>query len=144
MLPILGILLSTKIPIFGEHVTYFYSRNSVLTILLAASIFVSWISTPSFNNIYINKCAAGVLGVYLISDNYYVQQYVYDNVFHVKIWAESYFLPIVLMGFTIITFICCAVLESFLSFLFKYPMRCYVYVYVTITNKLSLFIQKRL
>ena len=144
MLPILGILLSSKIPVFGEHITYFYSRNSVLTVLLAASIFVSWISGSSFNNVFINKCATGVLGVYLISDNYYVQQYVYDNIFHVKIWAESFFLPFVLTGFTIITFISCAVLDRLLSFLFKYPMRCYVYVYVTITNKLFLFIQKRL
>lgn len=110
---------------FTEHATYFYSRNSLLTIILAILLLLCFKDIKLKSIKFVNYFASLAFGIYLIHDNYYVRIWMYDNLFHCKELAESnLLLPFILVCSFIITFIC-MIFEALRMYIFDL-VYCYI------------------
>ena len=106
LLPLIGVLLNNYIPVIGEHITYFYSRNSILTIICGTFLVWYFTTRPSSYNASVNWFSSSVFGVYLITDNYFVRSNVYESVFHLQQYGNQIILiPLVLLVTVILFFI---------------------------------------
>lgn len=114
-IPLFGMLIGRQLSYFEEHVTYFYSRNSILTIALAYAICVFTLQRDSFYKHSINGIAESVFAVYLITDNYYFREYVYYNILCVRSWASSPMLPIMLLLYALTLFAGAVVIDKVLG-----------------------------
>lgn len=84
----LGDIVGTKIPYVAQHITYFYSKNSVLTICFALSLLAVTVK-KYFVNTTINSLSRGVFAVYLLTDNSLLRELLWDKLLHVEQKAES-------------------------------------------------------
>lgn len=85
---VVGNVVGGKIPYVAQHVTYFYSKNSVLTICFALSL-VAYAVKRNFVNKTINALCKGVFAVYLLTDNSLLRNLLWHGLLHVEKRAES-------------------------------------------------------
>lgn len=93
----LGDIVGIKIPYVAQHITYFYSKNSVLTVCLAFSL-VAFTVKRNFTNNIVNTLSKGVFAVYLLTDNSLLRDLLWGKFLHVEQRAES---PILVIWFII-------------------------------------------
>lgn len=93
----LGDVVGIRIPYVAQHITYFYSKNSVLTICFALSL-VAFTVKRNFVNEKINALSKGAFAVYLLTDNSLLRQLLWTELLHVEQRAES---PILIIWFVI-------------------------------------------
>ena len=104
-------LFGTKYPIFGSKSTYLYARTSTVAILFGVSLLIMFISKKEFNNKLINTISSFSLGVYLISDNYYIRQILYTSVIKVKDYISSPYLFLHMIISVLCVFIVCIIID---------------------------------
>lgn len=100
----------SKVQYVMNHVTYFYSTISLITIVLAACLVLA-ASRISITSMNINWLATFVFPIYLISDNYWIRIYIYDSIFHCKNYADSAYLPLTIVGQAAIIIIVCIITD---------------------------------
>lgn len=103
-------LISPKISFFMIS-TYFFNRTSIVSITLAFSLFNFFINKKEKNNVFINSISALVFGVYLISDNNYIRNILWSNIFHNANYVNSNLLIPHMIISVSITFIICIIIE---------------------------------
>ena len=94
-----------------KHITYFYSRNSILVLILCMSLFSIFIRKKQYSNKIINYIASNVFAVYLISDNNYLRTIIWKDIFNVVTFANSYYLILNLILSISLTFLICILIE---------------------------------
>ncbi len=104
-------LLSKKHAIYIGLSSYYYSRNSILSILFSISIFNIFILRKEKSNKIINFISQYVLGVYLISDNNYVRSILWTELLNVPKYAYSKLLIFHLLFSVIVVFVVCIFIE---------------------------------
>ena len=82
-----------------------FSLVSPLVIVISVSLFLTFLHLESKTSGVINRVAACMGGVYLLHDNPYVRSVLYSDIFHLSQWGNSIYLPLVIIGFILITFI---------------------------------------
>lgn len=95
-------ILGVWMPIFSVHVTYFYSKTSVLTILLATFLVSYAGKHERFSGSVINRVASNVFAVYLLTDNSLIRYQIWDHWFPGKDYVES---PILILHMGVVTMI---------------------------------------
>lgn len=88
-----------------------YDKGSPLTIILSASLFVVFLNIRSFKSSIINTIAGCVGGVYLLHDNPNIRGILYDDIFNLKDYLHSVVMPLHVIGFVLITFFTCVIIE---------------------------------
>lgn len=113
-------LLALKYPIFdcGE---FFFSRHSILTILLGFSLLSIFVDLK-INNKYINKIASCSFGIYLIHNNNYIKEIIWIDIFHNPSFAISPYLIIHLVITVLIVFIVCGIIEYLRQIIIEKPI----------------------
>jgi hypothetical protein len=115
---ILGIKVSS---IFSRHATYMFGQNYIPTILLSVSLFLLFKNLNMKSNKYINLISTATLGVYLIHDNPYFKNYIWNNVFVKDFYTNKYFvLYVIAFGFSL--FIVLSLIDLIRNILFKYTI----------------------
>ena len=115
-IPIVAEFVRNSIPVFSTHVTYFLSRQSFIAIFLSVSLFYYFAFILKCNeNPIINKISQTTFAIYLITDNYYVRDFIYKILFQVQSYSESSFLLIYLIVFSFVTFLSASILDMLVS-----------------------------
>lgn len=104
-------LLSIKIPFLNTHSTYFFNRYSILAIAFSISLFNVFIKMPNQENKLINFISGGVFGVYLIHDNKYLRNILWNDIVKNKNFVTSNYLLIHLVITISIVIAICIVIE---------------------------------
>lgn len=104
-------LLSKKYAVFIGLSSYYYSRNSILSILFSISIFNIFVLRKERSNKIINYISQYVLGVYLISDNNYVRSVLWSDILRVPDYVYSRPFIIHMIFSVVIVFVVCLVIE---------------------------------
>lgn len=104
LLPLIGLFLDNYVHVFGEHITYFYSRNSLLTILVSAYLVWYSVNLPMTSFPIVNWFSSSIFGIYLITDNYLVRTNIYESLFHLKQYGNSVTLVPIVLIVTILLF----------------------------------------
>lgn len=118
---IIAIMIWILLPIFAElvnnqyienHITYFYARNSLITICISfCTLHFFHSSKKNFYNKKINTLASYTLAIYLISDNYYIRNYIYSYFFDCKAFGENIYLIFIIILWTSLIYITCICIE---------------------------------
>ena len=104
-------VLGTKVHFIAKHSMYFFDRTSVLAILLSTCIFNLFKNSRKFYNSTINKIAGCMFGVYLISDNYLVREYLWMDLFKNARYVDSNILVLHMFGCVFLTMIVCVIID---------------------------------
>ena len=104
-------IMGSQYSVFNNHTTYFFQRNSILSIIFSISLFNIFINKKEFNNKLINIISSCTLGVYLIHDNNLVRNVLWTNVLKVYKYVNSNYLIIHMILSVIIIFIVCTIIE---------------------------------
>ena len=116
-------LVALKYPMFN-YGSFFFSRYSILTILLGISLLSIFVDLE-INNKYINKIATCTFGIYLIHDNNYMRGIIWPDIFHNPDFAASPYLIIHLIITVLIVFIVCGIIDYLRQIIIEKPiMKC--------------------
>lgn len=108
LLPILANL--SGILYVQEHITYFYAKNSLLTISISA-VCVLLFSKLKITSAWINRIAKYAFPIYLISDNYWVRIWIYSDVLKCRDFSNSQILLFVILVDSLIIVFSCIVID---------------------------------
>lgn len=95
----------------ADNAEHFYSRSSIFSILLAASLLAIFIDMPVKTNKLTNAIGGSTFGVYLIHDNYLIRDFLWKNIFNNSHYANSKLLIIHFITSVLIVFVVCAIIE---------------------------------
>lgn len=103
-------LLSYKIPMISSFTSYFYGISKIPVIFISISLFMIFKNLKINNNKIINYISGSTLAVYLISDNKYIRQLLWLNIFKQLVISNpiifiAYSLSCVLLVYVICTII---------------------------------------
>ena len=108
LLPILANL--SGILYVQEHITYFYAKNSLLTISISA-VCVLLFSKLRITSAWINRIAKYAFPIYLISDNYWVRIWIYSDVLKCRDFSNSQMLLFIILVDSLIIVLSCIVID---------------------------------
>ena len=92
-IPIITELVRNSIPIISSYTTYFLSRQSLIAVFLSVSLFCYFVFNLKCKEYpIINKIAKTTFAIYLITDNYYIRDFIYSTLFHVQSFSENIYL----------------------------------------------------
>lgn len=111
-------IIGTKINWFNENSIYLFSRTSIISIMFAISIFNIFVNKKEKHNVNINTISSCVFGVYLISDNDYIRNILWSNIFKNARYVDSILLIPHMTISIIIIFIICIYIEYLRKFVF--------------------------
>ncbi len=97
--------------ILGGKQNYFYSRTSVLTLLLAYLFVRAFTTAKKTYFKYINAISGCVFGVYLFHDNRSLKKILWQKLLHTTDFADSPLLILHMIGAIILVFACGVVIE---------------------------------
>ena len=101
----------TKIALLNNYITYFYKAESVTTLLISVSLFMTFITLKVKQNNWINILGSATFGVYLIHDNRQIRELLWNECFVGRNYSNS----ILLIPFSIVVvftvFIACSLIE---------------------------------
>lgn len=107
---ILGIVFEKNSLI--KNATYFSKINSIIVVGGAISSFLYFLKNKKFSSNMINFIASAVLGVYLIHDNEYIREYIWEIILPNKNFIESrYFMIFALVKITLV-FVICVIIDK--------------------------------
>ena len=102
--------LGTKYSIFLEQQFYFAKQFSIFLLLASIFIFLGFLGMNIKISTKINTVASGMIGVYLIHDNYLLRKYLYFDVFQNNLFVNTpYFWVRIFLTITLL-FICSTIL----------------------------------
>ncbi len=108
---------------------YFYSRTSILIIVLAINIFIMFLKLNIPYNNFINMLGSCTFGIYLIHDNTYVRNFLWIQFFKNINYSNSNWLIMHMIISVIMVYVICFIIEytrkklierPFITFLDKY------------------------
>ena len=123
-------MLGESIPLFLKYSTYFYGRNSLLTIFCAIGLFTLSIYKKPFYNNRINVFSSCTFGVYLIHENIIVREILWEKWFPNFLHYNSEWLIFYIIGSVLLVFLSCIVVEYIRKRFFeKYCLKLYMCVF---------------
>lgn len=102
--------LGTKYTIFLEQQFYFAKQFSIFLLLASIFIFLGFLGLNTKISTKINTIASGMIGVYLIHDNYLLRKYLYFDVFQNNLFVNSPYFGLRILLTIILIFICSTIL----------------------------------
>lgn len=121
---------------FATHSTYFFYQDKIPVFVLSVLIFIVFLKLNIGTNKIINMVSSTTLGIYLIHDNYYFRNFLWENIFKVSNFSESKLLPLYSIFVVLIVFVFCCFLELLRINLIERK-------YMKLINKLSEYLKKR-
>lgn len=121
---------------FATHSTYFFYQDKIPVFVLSVLIFIVFLKLNIGTNKIINMVSSTTLGIYLIHDNYYFRNFLWEKIFKVSNFSESIFFPLYSIGVVLIVFAFCSFFELLRINLFERK-------YMKLINKLSEYLKKR-
>lgn len=100
-------LLGLWISMFGEHSAYLLYRHTIISALIAISVFSIFSAKKPFSNAVVNTVAGCMFGVYLISDNPLVRRVIWIDVLKVPYYVNEPILALHMMGSVLLVFVIC-------------------------------------
>ncbi len=110
---------------FAISADYLFYGNSIFIIMLSVIFMVLFARIQIKHSVWLNKIAGTTLGIYLIHDNIYARQYIWENIFHCSKYYESPRLMLHAGCCILIVFATGAIIEYLRSLLFR-PLENYV------------------
>lgn len=107
---------------FYNHGNDFYTRYSVLTIALAYGLLLIFTNLKNISNYTINLVSSTTFGIYLIHDNRYLREVIWNDIFRVNEFSDKPYLVLYLLACVIIIFIVCATIDYIRQKLFEKPV----------------------
>lgn len=96
--------------IIYENINYFFEFNKIPTIICSISLFL-YFKEIKITNKFINKCASYTLGIYLIHDNNFMRELIWNNIVKLDRFYNSKLLALYGIEISIIVFVVCALIE---------------------------------
>ncbi|MGN1337397.1 MAG: acyltransferase [Candidatus Coprovivens sp.] len=94
-----------------NYALHLYERNSILSVIFCFSLFYYFTRKQEKSNKIINIIASNVFAVYLISDNNYLRSIIWNKLFNVSSYINSYYLILNLIISVLFIFIICIIIE---------------------------------
>lgn len=105
-------VLGIKYDFFLNKSSYFFQRNSPITLMLAVSLFNIFVFTkPKYNKI-INELSSLTFGVYIIHDNKYIRTIIWSKIFKISNYVNCWYMIFHLIGCVALIYIVCSVIEG--------------------------------
>jgi hypothetical protein len=82
-------LLGVKYEKFANQALFFAKANALPTFVCSLSLFLAFMNLKPIHNKLINRCAGSMLGVYLIHENGFMRQFIWDRIFRNSDFAAS-------------------------------------------------------
>lgn len=99
------------INVFNEYSTYLFERNSIFAIVFSIALFCVFLNSKEFYSSVVNGISACTFGVYLISDNELVREFLWIDLFkNAEFVSSSWLIPHAAIA-VLITFIVSAAIE---------------------------------
>lgn len=96
----------------SDLASLFYLNGSPLVIILSSSLFLLFLNKNEISySSFINTVAACTGGIYLLHENPYVRSILYTDIFHLERYMKSDLMSLFTIGFVVLTFVVCAVIE---------------------------------
>lgn len=116
--PLIFYFLTNKIIFWKIGQKFAFDYSTLFIVLVAILIFLIIMRSNVRYNALINRIATVMFGIYLISDNNYVREWLWDTVLHMRVmFRSSYVIGYVLIMVSIV-FIVCGVLEYIRKIIF--------------------------
>jgi surface polysaccharide O-acyltransferase-like enzyme len=104
-------ILGTKTAFFGRHATFFYDMQKIPVLLISLLMFVGFLKIDIGYKPIINIISSATFGVYLIHDNKYVRQFLWETVFKNASFADSAVLIPYSVAVIAVVFAACTAVE---------------------------------
>lgn len=104
-------IMGSKWSVFGDYSTYFYGYEKLSVLLISITLFMYFKSMEVKNNKLINIIASATFGVYLISDNYTIQKFLWNDLFKNSQFQHSSLLIIHSIVAVSLVYIICTVID---------------------------------
>lgn len=104
-------LLGLKISAFSEHATYFFEMQKLPILIISVLLFLGFSKLNIGSIKLINIVSSATFGVYLIHDNAYVKEFLWQTLFKNASYAYSDMLIPYSMLVIIIVYLTCTVIE---------------------------------
>ena len=104
-------IIGTKYNFIAKHSTCLFSKNSIVSILFAVSLFNIFINKKEKNIRFINTISKSVLGVYLISDNFLIRRILWNDILRCREYVLSKYLLLHMIISIVIVFSLCILID---------------------------------
>lgn len=94
---------------------------TIIGIAISITVFLLIGSSDIEYNSVINRIAACMFGIYLISDNLYMQNFIWHQLFNMRhaLTYPWWLMIVYVLGVTIVVFVCCGILEYIRQLIFS-------------------------
>lgn len=113
---------SKYVSALSNHITMFYGRTSTLIIIIAASSLIISSKINIGENKFINAVSACTFGVYLIHDNKYVRNFLWNDIVHAADHVYSKTLVLYIIAVALSVFIVCVAIDFIRQKLIEKPV----------------------
>ena len=104
-------LAGLKMGFYPEHGTHFYSLHSPIILLITIAMFQLFRMKDHKTNVVINIIASTTFGIYLISDNPLLRDWIWNGVFKNGSLSNSNFLVLIGIGEALLVMISCMIID---------------------------------
>lgn len=111
-------ILGTKIGWFASKATYFFGTQKLPLVVLSISIFLLFKDIDIKTNKFINAVASTTFGVYLLHDHSAMRDIIWNRIFRVGSFQDSWVLLIYGAFCTVSVFVICSAIEYVRKLLF--------------------------
>lgn len=112
------VIASLKFDFLARADDHFLLRHSIFTFIIAVSLFIIYIKKQAYSSNIINFLAKKTFAIYIIHENIFVRQLLWDNLFLPSKFCNGPFLFAYMIFCTIIIFVLCLLIEIIRSNLF--------------------------
>jgi surface polysaccharide O-acyltransferase-like enzyme len=84
------LFLEYKWSLFGRYTAFFYSKRSILTLLSAICLFMTFATAQRTYSVVINKLASATFGVYLLHESEVMRILLWEKVFNDVNWIQTW------------------------------------------------------
>lgn len=111
-------IMSIKFSVLSKYTIYFLNRNSILILFLSLFLMIHF-TNIDFKNKYINYISSFTLSVYIIHDNLYMRNIIWNKIFRIQcILNSKYFFLYILLTVPLV-YIGCMFIENIRRFMIK-------------------------
>ncbi|WP_024344739.1 acyltransferase [Streptococcus equinus] len=130
-------MLGTKFFVFSTHSTYFFGMQKLPILMVSAFIFLIFLRVDIGSIKLINFISSATFGVYLIHDNEYVREFLWQTLFKNASYAYSDMLILYSMLVIITVYLTCTVIELIRIYLIEKK-------YMSWVNNVSVKIEEKI
>ena len=118
-LPLVGFLLCGKGKLLRISSKFVFDPSTIFIVLIAVTFFIYVSFWKDSYYPWINKIAATTFGIYLISDNNNVREYLWNNLLHMHTIISKNYAVIYVIVTSLVVFIVCSLIEALRKKLFS-------------------------